>query len=306
MASPADGTYSSAFFAQNVKSSTPSAVAVLSRLAPLYTPASVVDFGCGSGAWLAGAGVTWGARLRGFDGPWVDPRELTDSGIEFTALDFEKELPNPGERFDLGISVEVAEHLQEQTAKDFIARLCSVADVIVFGGAVPYQGGTHHINEHPQSYWINEFTQNGFEMFDIFRGAVWGNSDVKWWFKQNTFLFVKRGFDGIDRDRLRELETPLVDVIHPENFVRKITLNKARIRELEATVKQLEARLSSPDPGRSADAVLLRLSTIESELTTIRTRVETPAPSLLRSAPVRKGRTAARKLLRTARSALKG
>ncbi len=161
--------YSAGFFAQNIRSSTPSALHVLGRISEVYKPSSVVDFGCGSGAWLAGAEALGATHLRGFDGPWVDPRALTSSTIEFTPMDFEKELPEVTQHYDLAISVEVAEHLTRPRAEALIERLASAADVIVFSAAVPMQGGTHHINENPQSYWIDLFDRAGFDVFDVFR-----------------------------------------------------------------------------------------------------------------------------------------
>jgi SAM-dependent methyltransferase len=206
-----------------------------------------VDFGCGSGAWLAGAEQLGATRLRGFDGPWVDPRALTSDRIEFTPMNFEQELPELDDTFDLAISVEVAEHLSKARAEALIQRLTTAADVIVFSAAVPMQGGTHHINEHPQSYWIGLFDDAGFDVFDIFRPALWSDQEIRWWFRQNIFLFVRRGSEVIDPEAVRALQGPLVDVVHPENFASKVTSSRKTIAELRARVSELEGRLAAAD-----------------------------------------------------------
>ena len=224
-------------------------------LRDLYEWKSVVDFGCGSGAWLAGAEAHGGEALYGFDGPWVDPTKLTSSNIVFTPMDFEKELPSLDKKVDLAISVEVAEHLYKDRIDAFFDAFCALSDVVVFSAAIPYQGGTHHVNEQPQSYWIEHFDRRGFDVFDIFRPHIWNDDEVRWWFRQNVFLFVRRGSDAIDRAKLTELESPLRDVVHPVNFVRKVRLNKERIKELEKEVASLEraviAAAKQPGPAPS-------------------------------------------------------
>lgn len=243
--------YSKGFYAQNIKSSTPSSHAILGKLFPHYLPKSVVDFGCGSGAWLAGAEALGASELRGFDGPWVDPRELTSPNIDFSPINFENEFPNITKKYDLAISVEVAEHIGESRTEDFINLVASASDVVIFSAAIPYQGGTHHVNEQPQSYWIKLFSDAGFEHYDIFRAAIWNNENVRWWFRQNIFLMVHRESNAIDRNVLRSLEAPLVDVVHPANFQRKVLLFRKRIKELEVENQKLKDEIGAP--GGSAN-----------------------------------------------------
>jgi hypothetical protein len=234
-------TYSAAFFAQNVKSSLPSALVVLKLLFTLYKPKTVVDFGCGSGAWLTVAHGLGAENLYGFDGSWVNPRELTSNHINFTSVDFEKETPPVTHKSDLAISVEVIEHISSARSDCFLDALCSSSDVIVFSAAIPYQGGTHHVNEQPQSHWITRFACRGYDVFDIFRPAIWNNVDVRWWFRQNIFLYVRNGTSALNSLQLRLLEQPLRDVVHPANYERKIKLFKQKIKDLEAEVAKLRS-----------------------------------------------------------------
>ena len=289
--------YSAGFFAQNVRSSTPSALQVLGRLALVHRPQSVVDFGCGSGAWLAGAEQLGATRLRGFDGPWVDPRALTSDRIEFTAMNFEESLPEFSEAYDLAISVEVAEHLSKERAEALIARLTEAADVIVFSAAVPMQGGTHHINENPQSYWIGLFDSAGFDVFDIFRPALWNDSSIRWWFRQNIFLFVRRGSAAVDLGAVRALQGPLVDVIHPENFASKVNAGRATTADLRAQVSELKGRLAAADDHTCYECRRREQRTTRA-VAALRRSAEAPqAQRLLATTAGQRAKSAAKKLL---------
>ncbi len=210
-----------------------SARIVLGRLFQVYQPFSVVDFGCGQGGWLAAAESLGATILKGFDGPWVRKGSLLSSSIDFTPVDFEK-FVDLEQRFDLAMSLEVAEHLSADAAESFINLLCRASDVVLFSAAIKYQGGTNHVNEQWQSYWIDLFRSNAYECFDVFRGAIWRNEDVDWWYRQNTFLFVGRAAldSTLDVHRLRSMEQPILDAVHPSNYEPKTTPIRTMIRDL--------------------------------------------------------------------------
>jgi hypothetical protein len=47
---------------------------------------------------------------------------------------------------------------------DELVRFCvAQAPIVVFTAAPPGQGGTGHVNEQPQSYWIDRFRAEGME-----------------------------------------------------------------------------------------------------------------------------------------------
>ena len=72
---------------------------------------------------LATAGELGVRKLVGIDGPWVDPTSLISKSIEFSATDLEKEFA-AREKYDLSISVEVAEHLSTGRSQAFVEALC--------------------------------------------------------------------------------------------------------------------------------------------------------------------------------------
>jgi hypothetical protein len=94
-------------------------------------------------------------------------------------------------RFDLAQSVEVAEHLPKEVAGAFVSFLCSLAPVVLFGAAIPYQSGSEHINEQWPSYWAELFLQNGYVAIDAIRDRVWNNPNVESWYCQNTLVYVQ-------------------------------------------------------------------------------------------------------------------
>lgn len=217
-----NSTYDDSFYNNQVEGSLRSANKLLAIVYNIFIPESVLDIGCGRGAWLATCEKLGSIKLTGIDGPWVLVDKLLSKNIVFHEKNFEDDL-NVNSKFDLAISLEVAEHISEKYSQQFVSTLCNSSELIIFGAATPNQGGDHHINEQPQSYWISLFNDEGYDCFDIFRGALWEDTNVEWWYKQNTFLFVKRNSENqkISFDVLRKLETMPVNITHPQNLQSK-------------------------------------------------------------------------------------
>lgn len=183
--------YDKGFYERQVNSSRESSKVILSILYDFFKPKSVLDVGCGRGVWLATAESLGSESLVGYDGSWVDQSSLESDRIEFRSINMETEFPSES-TYDLTMSLEVAEHLPENRAADFVRSLCKSSNVILFSAAVKGQGGVNHINEQWQSYWIDLFKDNGFDTCDIFRSLIWDNEKVNFWYRQNIFLFVNR------------------------------------------------------------------------------------------------------------------
>lgn len=179
----------------------------------LFAPKSVVDVGCGSGAW-ARTYRDAGMQVFGIDGFHVRPEQLLIAPEEFERHDLTQPL-HLKRRFDLVNCLEVAEHLPGVRAEEFVADLCRLADVVVFSAAVPGQGGTHHNNEQWPDYWIARFERNGFQALDCLRGELWQNEKVAWWYAQNLFVFVKRGRVAEFPAANALVRTGPVNLVHP-------------------------------------------------------------------------------------------
>ena len=94
--------------------------------------------------------------------------------------------------FELAQSLEVAEHLDHIFAANFVKLLTSLADVVLFSAAIPYQGGVCHINEQPPAYWAELFAKQGYVCLDFLRPSIWGDESVLWWYRQNLLVFVHK------------------------------------------------------------------------------------------------------------------
>lgn len=100
--------------------------------------------------------------------------------------------------------------------------MCEASDIVLFGAAIKDQGGQNHINEQWQSYWVDLFNANDYECLDFFREKVWNNDAVEWWYKQNTFLFIKRNSSYKNLETFKSTREPLLDIVHPLNYKIKV------------------------------------------------------------------------------------
>jgi len=80
--------------------------------------------------------------ILGVDGEWVPAKLLQIPRACFLAHDLMKPI-EINRRFDLAVSLEVAEHLDRDSARRFIQTLVKLSSVVLFSAAIPYQGGTH-------------------------------------------------------------------------------------------------------------------------------------------------------------------
>lgn len=182
--------YSTSFFAVQKGGSIESARIIVPLVLSLFKVSSVVDVGCGVGGWLK-IFERHGIRdYVGIDGQYVPLEMLNIPAEKFRAEDL-SELSDIGRSFDLACSLEVAEHLPESCAEQFVAALVRCAPVVLFSAAIPRQGGTAHINEQWASYWAERFNRHGYIAVDCVRPAIYGNRRVEWWYRQNALVFCR-------------------------------------------------------------------------------------------------------------------
>ena len=210
--------YNPDFFAnQSTNLAQYSAKRVLKEVMRIVNPQSVVDIGCGVGAWLnelSNYGIT---DILGIDGEYVDRTQLLIAQESFLAADLTR-LTSLSKQYDLAICLEVAEHLPKEASKQFVKFLTCSGRFILFSAAIPGQGGVNHVNEQWQDWWAGLFEEFGYRPIDCIRPSVWSDPSVAYCYSQNAFLYatpesLKTATSGVDF----QLRFPL-RVVHPIQF----------------------------------------------------------------------------------------
>ena len=184
----------------------------------LLNPKSVVDIGCGIGTFLHVFKKSGVKEVMGVDGAWVNRNLLLKyiNENEFQEANLEQEISLP-KKYDLAVSLEVAEHLSESAARQFVKNLVNAGSKIVFSAAIPLQSGQNHINEQWLTYWEKLFNEHNYVLHDVMRPLLWDNPKIFSWYKQNMVLFAPKG----EVITLERPENSMRNVIHPDLFTLK-------------------------------------------------------------------------------------
>lgn len=197
---------------------------------------SAVDFGCGVGTWLSVLKNHGVNKLQGLDGPWVKSELLEIPQHDFRQINFQ-EIIELDQRYDLAITLEVAEHLTDTIADKFVSSLARASDFVLFSAAIPHQGGTGHVNERWPDYWSDLFAQQGYVALDFIRSKIWNDRKIPIWYRQNIFLFVKQ--DRLGDVKLSALNSygscGPISVVHPETYLQMVSLRGSFKLLVEAT-----------------------------------------------------------------------
>ncbi|MBX9782837.1 MAG: class I SAM-dependent methyltransferase [Chitinophagaceae bacterium] len=198
---------------------------VLPEVLKLTSAKSIVDVGCGIGTWLKVAEDLGINDFTGIDGDYVEKSLMKIPAHRYIPIDLRNRF-NLNRKYDLAICLEVAEHLPESSADDFIASITAHADIILFSAAIPNQGGQNHLNEQwTSAYWTAKFREHDFVAVDILRKKFWNNQKVDLWYKQNMTFFAAKASPFVHQFG----EQPFYDFIHPSLFLHKIEFaNKAQ------------------------------------------------------------------------------
>ncbi len=164
------------------------------RIVPIVTnalaPASVLDVGCGRGAWAKIWTEETKGNVNGVDGAYVDTNKLHIDPECFHKRDLSEPF-DLDRRFDLATTLEVAEHLPTEASEAFVESLTRHADRVMFSAAPPGQGGERHINEQPLEFWRKLFAKKGYMPFDFLRPQISSDAEIEPWYRFNTILYVK-------------------------------------------------------------------------------------------------------------------
>lgn len=216
--------YNQKFYEKQQPGSIQSAHVVIPTILNWIAPKSVVDVGCGVGSWLSVFDECGVRDYLGIDGEYVDKNLLLIPQSKFKPFDLKQPIQLERE-FDLVVSLEVAEHLPAENAEKFIQSLTALGPVILFSAAIPFQGGTGHINEQWPEYWKAYFDKYGYVLCDAIRSKIWNDRGVDPWYRQNIFLYVRENCLDKYPQLKKELEgkksLPLA-LVHPETYLYNI------------------------------------------------------------------------------------
>lgn len=212
---------------------------------------SAVDVGCGVGTWLSVLGGMGVKKILGYDGSWVERKLLVIPGDSFREVRLDTVDSLPG-KYDLAISLEVAEHLPPDRAETFVSLLAGLSDNVLFSAAIPFQGGTNHVNERWQGYWAGLFGALGYGVHDPVRTRIWNDREIPVWYRQNVLLFMRRpgpidcGDDPIDA---RPRGSMPLDVVHPDLYLEKAGRKYGISSSLKLLCRAVRARLTRSRHG---------------------------------------------------------
>jgi SAM-dependent methyltransferase len=142
-----------------VREETPQAERIAEYFADQYGSARVLDIGCGPGIYVTAM------RAKSLDAYGIDQDDRMPKGLYFEKWDVTNIIPyhRLGDVFQLVLSLEVGEHIEEDLSDDYLLCIQSTgANVVYFSAARPLQGGHGHINCQPKSYWVKKFHRRGY------------------------------------------------------------------------------------------------------------------------------------------------
>ena len=190
---PHDEVYDRSYYQETVEPEIRRSASLMARsIRDELGPRRVVDVGCGTGELLLAL------RELGIDGSGLERSRAAieiarAKGLEIEAFDLEGPPGGlPERRGDLVISTEVAEHLTEPFADPYVDYLCRCGDLALITAATPGQGGTDHVNEQPNAYWIAKFEARGWRPLEDLTRRLrreWSAAGVASFYSANLLLF---------------------------------------------------------------------------------------------------------------------
>ncbi len=200
-----------------------------------FKPRTAIDLGCGLGfvlRALKGRGVA----VTGVEGEWVATAAPEIERDDYILADLNEPF-SVNDRFDLALSLEVAEHLKPERSEAFVDELCALSDTILFSAAIPGQGGYGHINPKFQDEWAALFAERDYKCYDPVRRQL-AQHDVAFnWFTQNILLFVKEGRRVKKALAAHEIAPQAAAYVSKTQYNRRIRGLKKKVAELEEQLK---------------------------------------------------------------------
>lgn len=159
-----------------------------------------VDFGCGNGD-IVNSLRMYGVQPYGIEGSECAREYSVLRPGEMLIHNLCEPLPNGlfKGQIDLGICLEVAEHLPEVGGLNLLDSLTSNCDILLFGAALPGQGGIGHITLRTAGWWAHRLDIRGFlpqpdmtQRFKYYLAPCAGKKGIKAYY-HNAAFYRRRG-----------------------------------------------------------------------------------------------------------------
>ena len=130
-----------------------------------FKPHSIIDYGCGIGAYLEAALANKITKIKGFDigGDYV--KKYTEKSVQPYIEYVDCTLQMSTGAYDCAISLETGEHIEPSASDQFVSNIASSTKktgTILFSAAQPGQNGTGHINCQTKDFWKEKFKAHHF------------------------------------------------------------------------------------------------------------------------------------------------
>jgi SAM-dependent methyltransferase len=234
------------YYTANREEAWSSARVVVPLILELIQPRSVVDVGCGLGAWLAVFKEYGVEDIWGVDGEYVNKERLEIPEERFILADLKRPF-HMDRTFDLVVSLEVAQYLPSKSAEIFVDTLTKLGPLVLFSSAIPYQADKkhEHRNEQWPEYWVKLFRDKDYVVIDCLRSKIWYEENAKEHYAQNTLMFAKQ--EHLESQPLLKKEYELRDtsqlsIVHPRTYLRVIEERKVRTRLIRNAKKIVPRR----------------------------------------------------------------
>jgi SAM-dependent methyltransferase len=160
-----NGVYSASYYDDVERLEGDSVEHLAEWIVTTFMPDRIIDVGCGPGHLMSSLSKR-GVDVFGVDISRESMQRVRAKNLRAVRFDLtDNSRPLPGGHYELAISCEVAEHLEERFSRVFVRHLVTAADVVFLTAAEPDVSlgpGLFHLNEKPRQYWIDLFAEEGY------------------------------------------------------------------------------------------------------------------------------------------------
>lgn len=158
---------------------------------------SIIDVGCATGG-LARELSIRGYQVEGIEGSSHAKKYFQHNLIHVHDLRILLKDFSVYKKFDLVLSIEVAEHIEEEYSDIYVANLDYLTnDLVLITAAAPGQKGHYHVNCQNHDYWIEKFKRYQFIFLEDLTNKFseyfepWKKKKGLSFFNNNTLIFKK-------------------------------------------------------------------------------------------------------------------